>query len=220
MSGSPILPTRCLPTLPPCHPPPPSRAGGFPGHTLLFFAASLGVVACGILLFTLSGDVEAQLGAGSARVAAATAGGLPVAYHRVPGGGGGAAGPAVKDPQEALEEMQRQHRYLQEAPPAALPNPFAIRHEGPLVGGGGSRSDGSGGPAFMPLPAADDGWPAAARTGGLGSGGTSPLSIQVPAASAAAAAAAAASGTAPVSPALAGEGSPRSLRPASFDVEQ
>ncbi|PRW60646.1 solute carrier family 35 member F1-like [Chlorella sorokiniana] len=190
--------------------------GGFPGHSLLFFAASLGVVACGIALFTLSGDVEAQLGAGSARAAAATAGGLPVAYHRVPGGGSGQGG-LGKDPQEALEEMQRQHRYLQEVPPAALPNPFAIGQEGPLSGSSSSRADGSSGPAFMPLPAADNSWPAPSRTGGLGSGGTSPLSIEVPPAAAAAAAAAAA-GTAPTSPALAGEGTPRLLQHASFDV--
>lgn len=198
-----------------------SLAGGFPGHSLLFFAASLGVVACGIVLFTLSGDVEAQLGAGSARAAAATGSGLPVAYHRVAGGGGG-PGALGKNPQEAIEEMQRQHQYLREAPPAALPNPFALGHEGPLGGGSSSRADGGGGPAFMPLPAADDGWLAPSQTG-LGSGGTSPLSIEVPAAAAAAMAAAAAgtaAGTTPTSPAPASEGTPHSLRHASFDVDQ
>ena len=161
------------------------------------------MVACGTAVFTASGDVDTQLGAGSARAAAASGGGLPVAYHRVPGGGGqGGGGPTGKAPAEALEEMQRQHRQLQEAPPAALPNPFAIGHDVRL---GGSRGDGGGGPAFMPLPAAEEAWPPASQSGGLRSGAASPLSIEAPPAVV---------GTVPGSP-LGGSGTPRRD---SFDI--
>lgn len=68
-------------------------AGGFQGHSLLFFAISLLVVAAGIGLFTWAGDVDTQLGASSSLAARGGGGpeGLPVVYHRVPTVGDSAA---------------------------------------------------------------------------------------------------------------------------------
>lgn len=164
----------------------PRPAGGFEGHALLFFALSLAIVAAGTLLFTAAGDVDTQLGAGSAAAAAD----LPVAYRRVPGG---APPPGSKDPAEALEELHRQRQLLREAPPTALPNPFDVRGRGP---------------AFMPLPAADEAWPPPyTDAGGPASGAASPLAVEASAAVAA-----------PASPPGAGD-TPRSpLRRSSCDV--
>ena len=154
------------------------KAGGFQGNSLLFFLISLLIVAAGIALFTSSGDVDTQLGAGSIGSSSSSSGGggLPVLYHPVPGGSGGGGGGAShqqhhKQALEALEEMQRQSRQQQErgqagaGGAAALPNPFDIA-VGPRGGGAGH------GPAgFMPLAAAEEPW---TPRGEIGSGGTSP----------------------------------------------
>lgn len=171
--------------------------GGFEGHTLPFFCLSLAIVACGTLVFTAAGDVDTKLGAGSASARAAAS--LPVAYHRVPGSGGG--GSSSKDPQEALEELQRQHQALREAPPAELPNPFDV--------GGRGRA-----PAFMPLPAADEGW--AAAPGSPAGAASSPLALEVSVAEAPGGPAAAAAGGGGEASPLAD--TPPSLRRGSFDI--
>ena len=108
-------------------------AGGFAGHSLLFFGLALLIVAGGIALFTWSGDVKTQLGAGST----AGAPSLPVAYQRVPTGGAadaqfhhprrplgslssGAGGKAAgREGRAALEELQRQQKQQQQVGPAA-----------------------------------------------------------------------------------------------------
>lgn len=107
---------RCVHPTP--TPAPAPAAGGFQGNSLLFFALSLLVVAVGIALFTWSGDVDTQLGAGSSLArSTADSGGLPVVYQRVSttsgerlpmpslsssgGGKGKGAG------RQALEEVQR-----------------------------------------------------------------------------------------------------------------
>lgn len=154
--------------------------GGFQDNSLLFFALSFLVVTLGIGLFTWSGDVDTQLGAGSslARSMAPEGGGLPVVtYQRVsssnekePGfsrprlplpslsnGGGGGKG------RQALEAVQRQHAAASSAAdgaavgtaPAqhrALPNPFDIAG----LPGGGWGGGGSSNPAgFAPLASAE-----------------------------------------------------------------
>ena len=149
------------------------KAGGFQGNSLLFFLVSLLIVAAGIALFTSSGDVDTQLGAGSIGSSSSSSGGggLPVLYHPVPGGSGGGGGGAShqqhhKQALEALEEMQRRERGQAGAGgAAALPNPFDIA-VGPRVGGAGH-----GLPGFMPLAAAEEPWTPSDE---IGSGGTSP----------------------------------------------
>lgn len=153
----------------------PSRrpAGGFPGNSLLFFLASLLIVAAGILLFTLAGDVETKLGAGS-DVAGSAA--LPVAYHRVPGAERRPlASLSNKGAQQALEEVHRQQveqqGQQQQQRGGAAANPFDIA--------AGRRGGGAAAPGgFEPLPAAEESWPAETPAGD-GSTASSPAALMV-----------------------------------------
>ena len=158
----------------PCRLCPPRRpAGGFPGNSLLFFLASLLIVAAGILLFTLAGDVETKLGAGS-DVAGSAA--LPVAYHRVPGAERRPlASLSNKGAQQALEEVHRQQveqqGQQQQQRGGAAANPFDIA--------AGRRGGGAAAPGgFEPLPAAEESWPAETPAGD-GSTASSPAALMV-----------------------------------------